>query len=240
MVRANDPRPLDQAITAIRQEYGWIVDYEDPPYESNELVDDTDPNWRKAHPEANGVTRVAGGLFTTTFTSGSDMSSGSPDEKRILDKVVADYEASANPGRFMLKTENTDRFSIVGVGSKGDTGEEKTVAPVLDTRISLPVQERTVSNSIQLILQAVSEGSGYKVLGSAPVNLVLQARSKIGGENLPARQLLAQAASASRFPLVWALLYDANTHCYFMNFNVALEATGDGSGTPHLKPIPKR
>jgi len=240
-VRANDPRPLDQAIIAIRQKCGWIVDYEDPPYGSNELVDDTDPDWRKTHPEANGVTRVAGGLFITTFSSGDDMSSGSLDEKRALDKVVADYEASANPGRFTLKTENDNRFSIVGVGAKGDSGDEKAVAPVLDSRISLPVQERTVSDSIHLILRVVSEKSEYKVLlGSAPLNLVLQTKTKIGGENLPARQLLAQAASATRFPLVWALLYDADTHCYFMNFDVAMEATGDGSGTPHLKPIPKR
>src|SRR5664279_6285613 len=111
-VRANDPRPLDQAIIAIRQKCGWIVDYEDPPYGSNELVDDTDPDWRKTHPEANGVTRVAGGLFITTFSSGDDMSSGSLDEKRALDKVVADYEASANPGRFTLKTEPRARKMI--------------------------------------------------------------------------------------------------------------------------------
>jgi hypothetical protein len=30
-VLANSPRPLDQAVAAIRQEYGWIVNYEDPP-----------------------------------------------------------------------------------------------------------------------------------------------------------------------------------------------------------------
>jgi hypothetical protein len=217
-----------------------MVDYEDPPYDANYLVDDTNPSWRKAHPEANGVTRVAGGLFTTTFIPGSDMSSGSFDEKRTLDKVVADYEASANPGRFRLRGESAGRFAIVGVGSKGNTGEEKAVAPILDSRISLPVQERSVSDTIQLILQTVSEESEHKVLlGSAPVNLVLQARGKIGGENLPARQLLAQIASATRFPMVWRLLYDADSHCYFMNFEIAMDTTGDASGVPQLKPIPK-
>lgn len=241
VVRANDPRPLDQAIIAIRQKYGWIVDYEDPPYGFNELVDDTDPNWRKAHPEANGVTRVAGGLFTTTFDLGIDMSSGSPDEERALDKIVADYEASANPGRFMLKRESSGRFSVVGVGIRDSNGSEKSVTPILDDRISLPLQERTVSDTIQLILQAVSENSEYKVVvGSAPLNLALQTRTKVGGDNVPARQLLTKAASATRFPLVWALLYDADMHCYFINFEVAMEAAGDVSGTPRLKPIPKR
>ena len=31
---ANDPRPLMQAVEAISQEYGWIVDFEDPLYQS--------------------------------------------------------------------------------------------------------------------------------------------------------------------------------------------------------------
>jgi hypothetical protein len=231
---------LDQAIIAIRQKYGWIVDYEDPPYGSNELVDDTDPNWRKANPEANGVTRVAGGLFTATFNLGSDMISGSADEERALDKIVADYEASANPGRFILKRESGGRFSVVGVGIRDSNGSEKSVTPILNNRISLPLNERTVSDTIQLILQAVSENSEYKVLvGSAPLNLVLQTRTKVGGDNVPARQLLIQAASATRFPLVWAVLFDADMHCYFINFEVAMRATGHAEGTPQLKPIPK-
>jgi hypothetical protein len=31
-VFANSPGPLDQAITAVREEYGWCVSFEDPPY----------------------------------------------------------------------------------------------------------------------------------------------------------------------------------------------------------------
>jgi hypothetical protein len=45
-VRANSSLPLEHAIEAIRQEYGWTVDYEDPPYESYDLVDGTDPAWQ--------------------------------------------------------------------------------------------------------------------------------------------------------------------------------------------------
>jgi|GEM_PF-2987317 len=28
----NDPRPLKQAISTLNEEYGWTIDYEDPPY----------------------------------------------------------------------------------------------------------------------------------------------------------------------------------------------------------------
>jgi len=31
---ANDPRPLEQALQAVLQDYGWTIDYEDPPYKA--------------------------------------------------------------------------------------------------------------------------------------------------------------------------------------------------------------
>jgi hypothetical protein len=237
-VRANFPRPLQQAIEAIREEYGWTVDYEDPPYESYDLVDVTDPSWRKAHPDAKGATGLAGGLFTTTFNGGSDMSSGSPDEERTLQKVVADYNASGNPGQFMLKIESADRFSVVGIAIKDSSGNEKAVAPVLDTRISLPLPERSVKETIELISRTVSEKSLYKVeFGNAPTIEALQTRMRVGGDHLTARELFAQVASATR--MFWLLLYDANAQCYFMNMDIARKPISDGLGPLQPKPIPK-
>ena len=225
-VLANSPRPLDQAIAAIRQEYGWIVDYEDPPYGSHDLVDDTDLGWREAHPNAKGVTRVAGGAFATDFSLGSDMNTLPPDRERVLNKVLADYEGSGNPGEFILKKESADRYAVVGVGVKDSNGSEKKVAPILDNRIALPLQERTVGGTLELILRALSEKSGYNVvLGSAPINLILQTKVKLGGDERPARELLSQLATATRFPMVWRLLYDADLGWYFMNLEIATEAT---------------
>src|SRR5580704_3021757 len=50
-VVANSPRPLAQAVTALSEEFAWVIDFEDPPYYSkHDLVDDTAPEWRAAHP----------------------------------------------------------------------------------------------------------------------------------------------------------------------------------------------
>lgn len=221
-VRANDPRPLAQAIEAIRQEYGWEVDYEDPPYESQDLADNTDPRWRIAHPQARGVTRVGGGLFATRFDLAKDMRSGSPEEERVLGKVVADYNASGNPGRFMLKKEGVDRFAIVGTGIRDSSGNARPVTPVLDGQVSLPPQERTVIDTIKLVSQAISAKSSYKVdIGTVPVNLAFQTSVKVGGDNVSGRALLAQIAATTRFPLVWKLLFDADAQCYFINMEIA-------------------
>jgi hypothetical protein len=67
-VTANDARPLAQAVTALSEEFGWAIDFEDPAYYSKyDLVDDTAPQWRDAHPIARGVTVIAGGTFQTQF-----------------------------------------------------------------------------------------------------------------------------------------------------------------------------
>src|ERR1700752_3192138 len=101
---ANFPRPLMQAIEAISQEYGWTIDFEDPPYSSNfDLVDDTDPTWRANHPNAKGVTRVSGGLFQSNFPEPSAISDNA--EEQVLQKLVSDYYSSGNPGKFRVRRE---------------------------------------------------------------------------------------------------------------------------------------
>jgi len=63
-VVAKDSLPLLQAISDLRLEYGWQVNWESAPgYSHFDVADDTDPEWRAAHPGAKGVTRPAGGLF---------------------------------------------------------------------------------------------------------------------------------------------------------------------------------
>jgi hypothetical protein len=231
-VIANSPRPLDQAIEAIRREYGWVIDYEDPTYAPSVLVDDTDPTWRKGHPDARGVTRVAGGVFKTDFLIGSDMSIGSSDEESVLNKTIADYRASGNPGEFILKKESDSRYAVVGVGTKSGDTNDKQVVPVLDSRIALSLKERTVAEALAEITRAVSQKSGVAVeLGEAPVNLIMQTRLEIGGDERPAREFLTQIASATRFPTVWRLLYDADPGMYFLSLQIASQSVKDGSSS---------
>src|SRR5260370_24713242 len=55
LVSADAARPLLEALTVIAEEYGWIVDYEDPIYSSAESRDVTDPAWRREHPKGRGA-----------------------------------------------------------------------------------------------------------------------------------------------------------------------------------------
>jgi hypothetical protein len=71
-VSANDARPLAQAVTALSEEFGLAIDFEDPPYYSKyDLVDDTAPQWRTAHPNTKGVIVIAGDTFHTQIPCNS-------------------------------------------------------------------------------------------------------------------------------------------------------------------------
>jgi len=139
---ANYPGPLVQAIEAISREYGWTVDFEDPHYISHfDLVDSTDPTWRAGHPNQKGATRVAGGFFQSNFPEPSTITTGDPEEQ-VLQKLVADYNASGNPGKFVVRKEAEERYAVIGVSRRDENGRDEAVDAPLDTPISFPVQQR--------------------------------------------------------------------------------------------------
>lgn len=242
---SNDPRPLRQAIEAISQEYGWTVDFEDPPYRSGfDLVDDTDPKWRAAHPTAKGVTRVAGGSFQSNFPEPSTIS---PDdaEEQVLKKLVADYNSSGNPGKFAVRKEAEGRYAVVGVSRKDDAGKDEAVDVLLDTSISIPVEQRDAGATLRLILDTLSATSGVKVylgtvgFSSDPLQGV---EVTIGGSNVPARTLLLQTLDGVsvwtpphggqffRGILVWNLLFDADRNGYRLGLSSATKTETDANG----------
>jgi len=237
---ANDPRPLMQAIEAISQEYGWTVDYEDPPYRSQfDLVDDTDPIWRANHPTAKGVVRVSGGLFQTNFPEPSTIS-GNDVEEQVLQKLVADYNSSGNPGKFIVRKQAEGRYAVIGVSRRDDAGRDQSINAPLDTAISFPVQERDARATLHLIADSVTAKSGVKVylgmtgLSSDPLQ---EATLTIGGSNVPARTLLLQAldslSSTSlhfRGIFVWEFLFDADMNAYYLNLRSATKTVTDANG----------
>lgn len=237
---ANDPRPLSQAVEAISQEYGWTVDFEDPHYVSHfDLVDSTDPTWRASHPNEKGATRVSGGLFQSSFPEPSSISSGDA-EQQVLQKLVADYNASGNPGKFVVRKEAGGRYAVVGISRKDEAGQDETVNALLDTAISIPVQRRDARATLQLIVDTLTANSGVKVhlgtigLSSDPSQ---DAELTIGGSNVPARTLLLQAldgiSSTSphfRGMFVWNFLFDADTNGYWLRLRSATQTVTDASG----------
>ncbi|HKV26563.1 MAG TPA: hypothetical protein VJN93_18350 [Candidatus Acidoferrum sp.] len=240
VLTANFPSPLSQAIEAISQEYGWTVDFEDPHYTSHfDLVDDTDPKWRANHPTAKGVVRVAGGFFQSNFPEPSTITTGDPEEQ-VLQKLVADYNASGNPGKFVVRKEAEGRYAVIGVSRKDENGRDEAVNALLDTPISIPVQQRDAKATLRLIVDTLSADTDVNVhlgtigLSSDPLQ---EATLTLGGSNVPARTLLLQALDgiSSTSPhfrgiFVWNFLFDADTNAYWLRIRAATKTVSNAGG----------
>jgi hypothetical protein len=238
-VVANDPRPLLQALFAIREEYGWRVNWEEAPgYSHFDAVDSTDPKWRANHPGEKGVTRPAGGRFVGAFPEVE----GAPDagvEKSLLAKLVQDYNATENPGKYVLRADPDGQMTIVGTKVRDETGALQEVAPLLDTLVTLASESRSLYDTVSAILDALRNSAGKKVIMmSIPNNEFRSTQLTLGGHDVPARQLLNQALASTRRPLQYDLGFDPdNSPTYVLNVSVAARAEGDEAGGRRLVPI---
>ncbi len=236
---ANDPRPLLQAVTAVSEEYGWVVDFEDPPYESDaDLVDDTAPQWRARHPGEKGVRIVAGGSFQSNYAEKPNTATSSVEEQLVLNKIVSDYNASGNPGKFVVRKQSDGSYAVLGNSVKDDKGNDMSVSSILDTPISITSGRRDALTTIELVLDTLSSNSGVKVLlGTMPINVLIQSQVTIGGENISARNLLLQTLTGTKRTTVWQLLYDADSQTYYLSVLFAQIAQYDNSGKRTTVPI---
>ncbi len=242
-VVSNDPRPLYQAIAAVGQEYGWVIDFEDPRYRSPfDLVDATDAKWRADHPNDRGVTRIGGGMFQSSFPEPSTITSGTAEEE-VLQKLISDYNSSGNPGRFILRKEAERRYAVIGLSAKDDTGQEKMMPVVLDTHINIPSEHRSALETLNLILKTLSSTAGVKVYASMlSSNVIQEPDIVVGGTDIPARVLLLetlQSANKRRF-VRWDLLFNSDANQYAFCISAASKMEVDARGEQHPRFIERK
>lgn len=237
-VVANDPKPLFQAISAIREEYGWRINWEGAPgYSRFDVVDATGPKWRAAHPFAKGVTRPAGSRFICSFSETEDMFALSAGPA-VLTKVVQDYNGTDNPGKYDLLAFPDGQFTVVGTQVRDETGALRAVTPLLDTPVTIVKEPRSVYDTVKAILAVLTSTTGKNaIIMSVPNNEFRDNQAAIGGENVPARQLLQQALASTRRPLQYDLGYDPDVPVYVLNVSVAARAADDGFGGKKRIPI---
>jgi len=236
-VKANDPRPLAQAIQAVSEEYGWVVDYEDPLYSDSELVDATNPKWRASHPDAPMVKGIRGGAFESAFNEPSALAS-TAGEEAALQKIVSDYNHSGNPGKFIVHDEGEEAFNPEIPGFKKSVAHRYSivgVSGILDTTVSIPIEKRSAQATIELIAKELSTKTNVKVFGGASANnLLIQSQVTVGGEHLTVRNLLIQTLNATQRPQIWRCLFDPGANIYVFNIHTAARVERDADGKKRL------
>jgi hypothetical protein len=255
-VSADYAIPLQQAATAIAQEYGWAVHYEDPPYSGkHDLMDMTNPAYRAAHPDAKVVLGPAGGAFKSSYRESPSMWSSSAMELEVLEKVVSDYNQSGGPGHFEVRCLSDGSCDVIGDAVHDDMGSSIPIIPVLDTPITLPVKMRRGEQALQALLDALSSKIGIPmyVYQAPDYELGLECTA-VGGESVPAREFLVQIlnglsrAVLNAFPpktgtptvyykYRWILHYIPQPRQYVLGIFPVARAAYDAFGHKQLIPV---
>ena len=109
------------------------------------------------------------------------------DAKEVLQKVIADYDNSRNPGKFALLEEGGGRFAVVGTAA----GAGQTAIGVLDSLITVDIKNTNGSWALEKICNSLTASSGVQVrLLTYPLNIFVQTRITLQAENKPARDVL--------------------------------------------------
>ncbi len=209
-ITANSPRPLLQALDALRHKYGWAVNYEDPAYTSNvDIVE--------SHDDPSHSLLPAGGIFHVEFPVRS------PLEEQTLHLIVDAYNQSPNPGRFEVRRTSEGRFDVVGTSARNRANEISPRQPLLDTPVTLPARQRTIADTINLLCHVLAVQNHASVsVGILPKALVTFTQVKIGGGGkVPARELLIQSLQAPGRNLYWSLFFDPASKGYVLNIHTA-------------------
>ncbi|MGA7907446.1 MAG: hypothetical protein WCA16_08590 [Candidatus Sulfotelmatobacter sp.] len=212
-IAANSPRPLEQILDALRQKYGWLVDYEDPQYLSKlDIVE-------RAGMNGMTLSLPVGGAFSVDVPAGTPATAPPPEDK-TLQLILDAYNQSKNPGRFGLRQNEGGSYAVVGIGAQNDKGKMSVQAPPLDLPITLPTVQRSATETVKLICRTLSQRSRVQfTVGVTPRLLMDHKEVKVGGRKAQARTLLAQTLESTGHTMYWRLLFDPSSKGYFLDIH---------------------
>ena len=203
-IHAVSPRPFYQALQAITGSLQAAVDYEDPQYTDREM-----------HGAPGASRRLNGGSLTATIDLGQGSTQASSEE--IVRELLNQFNKESSI-HFMLEThEGSSRIDVVP--------NVPGYIPLLSTKILLDGKERSVSDTIDLILREVSHKTGACIARGGFIDNELSASItslKPQGPT-PARDLLSRALNFVKNNKSWLLAYEPSDGCFYM----AIASTDD-------------
>ena len=217
-ITAISPRPLEQAVAGLRKSGGWVVDYEDPQYDESEMTRATD-----------GKLRLIGGRFTASILMAERNSQSQ--ERSAVTTLVSQYNRQQSEHKFRVVQSGLARFDVV----PDDRGREA----LLDTPIQLVAGHRSLEETIDAILAAVSNKRGVMIErgGLIDGDLMRTEISLSAGSAVPARELLAQTLAQAHFPRIWVLTHEASDGKFYIGIQTIPASLNTAPVTP-ANPVP--
>jgi hypothetical protein len=221
----NDPRPVAKAVRTLEDLCHCVVTYEDPRLiNAAELKDITDElRGQRNQSQTVAVARIIvpkGGAFTVTYNPVRGREPQANIES-VLQEILKSHDREVGAGKFRIE-KGKDVFHVIPIAVKNANGVFTSQTSVLDTKISLPMRERSGFQMLDAICRAVSNEQHKRLeVATAPMNLFLQNRTTLGFSNEKARDVLIKflqnVDQSGR--LSWQLLYEPGMKTYALNIH---------------------
>jgi hypothetical protein len=201
----DDPRPLAAAVLELEHRCRCVITYEDVRWTQSQVEDAAVvPN---RSPDGLRAQVPKGRPLTVTLSRKID--TGVPGEMpAALQAVFQAFEESGNAGAFRVVSTRAG-FHVVPAQHA-----------LFDVRITLPARTRSVAQAIPEIVAEAGAASGNRILvGSVPVNLLMQTTTDSGASGERFGDVLAGIFASTGRALSWRLLYDFRMKAYYLNIH---------------------
>jgi hypothetical protein len=150
-VRADSPRPVEAAATALADGFGIFVSVEDPIWRYSGDLKDASLEIARLR---KGVMVPRGGRLEFGFAAAS--------EAAAMMQALLEAANAQLPFQYRLDVEG-QRFTLMPVRARNSQGEMTGVVPLLDRKVNIPYATRTIAETAQLMAEDLSKQTGLRV-----------------------------------------------------------------------------
>ncbi len=222
VVQVDHGRALSEVADQLEKRFGVVVTYEDAPWvAASDIADVTQLVIR-----ANGPGKAAppGPVLVPRnavldFSYPLDPASGRPrDFSALIDAMLASYDAGGNPGQFRVENDG-NFYHLIPARVQAPDSKWRDVAPPLSTRIDLPDEERTIDDTLDLVMAQINRSSEFRVTwGWYPLNLFVHTKVRFAANGVPARDVIRGLLRLVPNRMTWRLNFDPMDRFYALSF----------------------
>jgi hypothetical protein len=214
---------MAQAASLLEREFGWIITYEDPPFQFARDIRDVTVEVRKDLTPASPRVLIPNSFpFAFSYVALPGNTARSPEE--ALQGLVRAYATSGNSGAFRIISA-PPMYHLVPTQFHDVHGALVSYESVLEAQISLPSGRRSLFRVMEEIAAELTKGTGTRVVaGAMPLNFAIKTEVEGGADNVPARMVLRRILSETGRPVSWQMFFDPGGLGYALHLHIVSQS----------------
>ena len=210
-------RGIAEALDHLQEVFQTPIAYEQLPLE----------NPRKLQTEAPKL------LFIDPATALIQISGASRNPYLAAQSVLTAYRNAAEPGVYGVYRvlQQSNQVNVFPIQVLAIDGSLRDVTPLMSRTISFPAAPRLLGDTVELIADALSKASGFKVLPIGLPGLPTE-QAELGANRESAANVIAKLGARLNHPISFRCIYDPDARAYYVTLKSLRLLPHSGSPSP--------